>query len=297
MAPPTASRCRRCRTAGWCCGWCCRVGAKLPVTTGWVIEADRAVAVPLAQWSEGGSASQGATPAGASIERDQLTGTKGGAVSWSGVYDAVLNRFAFHDPLADLATVAPQGVDEDCAAYVVAGWWSDPVLDPLDKARSNDSLHELLDRLRWRLLYEWGDASAAQQQSAAQAELRRALGLTTTDRWAETRPPDTHRLRAAAAGAPFVPIDKTFLARQERVAASAFASEAVDRYVAPPWQLRSSLLHGAIYGVPVRGAPSGRPPPRCRGRERGARLARRRPAGRLCRRAAPRPISAARPNG
>lgn len=231
-------------------------GATMPVTTGWVIEADRAVAVPLSQWSEGGSASQSAKPAGAAIDRDQLTGTVGGAVSWSGVYDAVLNRFAFHDPLADLAALAPQGVDEDCAAYVVAGWWSDPALDPLDAARSNDSLHELLDRKRWRLLYEWGDAAWAQQQEAAQAELRRALGLTTTDRWSGSRPVATAALRASAAGTPFVPIDKTFLAKQERVAVSAFASEAIERYVAPPWQLRSSLLHGAIYGVPVRGAPA-----------------------------------------
>jgi len=231
-------------------------GASLPVTTGWVIEADRAVAVPLAQWTEGSSASQGATPAGAAIDRDQLTGTVGGAVSWSGVYDAVLNRFAFHDPLADLATLAPQGVDADCAAYIVAGWWSDPALDPLDKARSNDSLHELLDRMRWRLLYEWGDAAGAQQQDAAQAELRRALGLTSTDRWSGSRPVATAALRASAAGTPFVPIDKSFLAKQEHVAVSAFASEAIERYVAPPWQLRSSLLHGAIYGVPVRGAPT-----------------------------------------
>ena len=98
-----------------------------------------------------------AQPAGDEIRREQLTGTVGGAVSWSGVYDAVLNRFAFHDPLAELKTIAPQGVDEDCASYLVAGWWSDPALDPLDKARSNDSLHEMLERLRWRLLYEWGD--------------------------------------------------------------------------------------------------------------------------------------------
>ncbi|QTN22046.1 hypothetical protein HZ992_18035 [Rhizobacter sp. AJA081-3] len=231
-------------------------GATMPVVTGWVIEADRAVAVPLASWSEGSSASQSATPAGAALEREQLTGTVGGAVSWSGVYDAVLNRFAFHDPLADLATLAPQGVDEDCAAYVVAGWWSDPALDPLDKARSKDSLHELLDRQRWRLLYEWGDAAGSQQQDAAQAELRRALGLTSTDRWSGSRPVATAALRAAAAGTPFVPIDKTFLAKQEHVAVSAFASEAIERYVAPPWQLRSSLLHGAIYGVPVSGSPT-----------------------------------------
>lgn len=232
-------------------------GAAEPVLSGWVLEADRAVAVPLAQWQEGGAASTAATPAGDELRRDQLTGTVGGAVSWSGVYDAVLNRFAFHDPLADLRTVAPQGVDEDCASYLVAGWWSDPALDPLDEARSNDSLHEMLERLRWRLLYEWGDEAWTRQQSKAQADLRKALGLTSTDRWSEPRPQPGSKLRAARAAVPttpFVPIDKTFLARQERVAVSAFASEAIERYVAPAWQLRSSLLHGAIYGVPVRGA-------------------------------------------
>ena len=240
-------------------------GAAEPVLTGWVLEADRAVAVPLAQWQEGGAASTAAQPAGDEIRREQLTGTVGGAVSWSGVYDAVLNRFAFHDPLAELKTIAPQGVDEDCASYLVAGWWSDPALDPLDKARSNDSLHEMLERLRWRLLYEWGDETWARQLAQAQAELRQALGLTSTDRWAEPRPPAPTKARAARAAAAsastFVPIDKTFLARQERVAVSAFASEAVQRFAAPAWQLRSSLLHGAIYGVPVAGeAPIDRRP-------------------------------------
>jgi len=41
----------------------------------------------------------------------------------------------------------------------------------------------LLDRLRWRLLAEWGDEQWAQQQERAQFELRKALGLTTAERW------------------------------------------------------------------------------------------------------------------
>lgn len=234
-------------------------GAAAPVLSGWVLEADRAVAVPLAQWSEGGAASTAAPNAGEALTREQLTGTVGGALVWSGVYDAVLNRFAFHDPLADLATIAPQGVDEDCASYLIAGWWSDPALDPLDKARDNGSLHEMLETLRWRLLYEWGDESWARAQEKAQADLRKALGLTEGERGSTPRPvkaKTARAARAAAAGASvFVPVDKTVVTRQEHlVAASAFAADAAQRYTAPAWQLRSSLLHGAIHGVPVKGA-------------------------------------------
>ncbi|KLN55949.1 hypothetical protein [Variovorax paradoxus] len=245
-------------------------GSKNAVTTGWVLEADRAIAVPLGSWTEGGSKS--AVPAGETIERGRLTGTVGGSISWSGVYDAVLNRFAFHDTLADVAALAPQGVDEDCAAYVVAGWWSDPALDPLDKARSSNSLDELLARLRWGLLYEWGDEKWTQEQDRAQFELRKALGLTTEERWSSKRPLDipapvkrtgvAAAAAAVAAAAPaYTPIDKTFVEVQMLTAASTFSADAGRRFVAPPWHLRSSLLHGAIYGVPVAGtAPVDRRP-------------------------------------
>jgi hypothetical protein len=231
-------------------------GGSNVVVTGWVLEADRAVAVPLGSWSEGNAASQAAVPAGSKIDPAQLTGTVGGAVSWSAVYDAVLNRFAFHDPLDDLKQVAPNGADRDCAAYLVTGWWSDPAHDPLDHARSNDSLHELLDRLRWRLLYEWGDEQWALQRQEAQFELRKALGLTTQERWSSPRPPQIQARGAQAAAGPFSVIDTTFLEQPALAATSAFASDAIQRFVAKPWQLRSSLLHGSIYGVPVAGNPT-----------------------------------------
>lgn len=226
------------------------------VTTGWVLEADRAVAVPLGSWIEGGATSRTATPAGVMVDRSKLTGTVGGAVSWSGVYDAVLNRFAFHDPLYDIAQVAPNGADRNCAAYLVAGWWSNPASDPLDAARSNDSLHELLDRLRWRLLAEWGDEQGAFQQEKAQFNLRKALGLTTQDRWSSFRPSavKAQKAQGRAAGS-HVPLETAFLEQQIVSAASAFATDAARRYVANSWQLRSSLLHGSIYGVPVAGIP------------------------------------------
>lgn len=234
-------------------------GADRPVVTGWVLEADRAVAVPLAQWTEDGQASNAATPAGTPIAADALTGTVGGSVAWSGVYDAVLNRFAFHDPLDDADALARPGVEEDCASYLVAGWWSDAARDPLDAARDRASLHELLEGLRWRLLYEWGDEAGERSRQQAQDDLRKALGLSSAGRRDTPRPTkkSAGRARAAAqatSASAFVPVDRNVLAVQPYVAASIFANDAVERFVAPAWQLRSSLLHGVIHGVPVRGA-------------------------------------------
>jgi len=214
-------------------------GGQQPAIRGWVLEADRAVAVPLEQWSEGSTASQTASAAGQLLQPAQLTGTVGGGVNWSAVYDAVLNRFAFHDPLDDLANVAPNGVDRDAGAYLVAGWWSQPVADPLDSARSSASLGELLDSLDWRLLADFGDARSAQQQQASNQTLRAALGLATGS-----------RLDSAAAAAPS-PISLTAAQPELVVSSSKFVTDASAVFRTEPWHLRSTLLHGAVYGVPL----------------------------------------------
>jgi hypothetical protein len=228
-------------------------GGTAPVVTGWVIESDRAAAVPLAQWAEASSASQKAQTFGEEIPRAQLTGTVGGHIAWSGIYDAVLDRFAFHDPLQDIAALAPNGVDQDCVSYLVAGWWSDPALDPLDAARSKDSLDELLERLRWLQLHEWGDATWAREKAEEEARLREALGLKEGQRFSPAQPKFVASKAVGVAQQAFTPIDKTIVSRDEAVFASRFAADAMERLRAPAWQLRSSLLHGAIYGVPVAG--------------------------------------------
>jgi len=242
-------------------------GAVQPAISGWVLYADRAVAVSLGAFSE--DRPPAAPAAGLQLQPGELTGAVGGSLAWSGVYDAVLNRFAFHDPLADVAALAPGGVDQGCATYLVAGWWRTPSGDPLDAARGDDSLHELLGRLRWRLLYEWGDESFEQARRQSEDELRHALGLTTASRWDQGRPaagtsPRQPRPAAPRAGAAStaaatgatagVVLGSVASKTTQAPTSSAFVGEAVVRYFPDvAWNLRSSLLHGVVFGVPVTG--------------------------------------------
>ena len=195
--------------------------------------------------------------------REQLTGTVGGAVSWSGVYDAVLNRFAFHDPLADLADARAAGRRRGLRRLRGGRLVERPGARPAGRgAQQRQPARAARPPALAAALRMGRRAASGAAAGAAQAELRQ-----------RARPDHAPTAgRAAAAGAKpaarapprrrsAVRADRQDLRRRSRshVAASAFASEAVDRYVAPPWQLRSSLLHGAIYGVPVSGAPSRRP--------------------------------------
>ncbi|MEK8046716.1 hypothetical protein [Ideonella margarita] len=226
-------------------------GARVPVVTGWVLEADRAVAVPLGSWREGGKASTAATPAGEAVHREALIGTAGGSVAWSGVYDAVLNRFAFHDTLEDLDKIAPGGVDQGCVSYLVAGWWSDPTLDPLGDAGDLKGLSKHLDKLRWSLPTDWG-TQVAQRVAELEAQARRdALGLTTAT-FDKAGTAQAARV-AATPDQPFVPRSLRMVEMAVDERSSAFIGEGAKAWKAPAWHLRSSLLHGVVVGVPVGG--------------------------------------------
>ena len=136
---------------------------------------------------------------GTALAREALTGTVGGSIAWSGAYDAVLNRFAFHDPLADIAALAPRRRRRRHARPTrVAGWWSDPRLDPLDAARSDDSLDELLARLRWHPLHEWGSEAGELARQYEEFKLKKALGLTTDTALAEQAAAGHSERRATA---------------------------------------------------------------------------------------------------
>ncbi|HET7454126.1 MAG TPA: hypothetical protein VFJ76_01235 [Solirubrobacterales bacterium] len=135
------------------------VGETKPALTGWVLEAESARAVPLAQWPAEAARFE---PQGRQVDSAEFDGTAGGSPAWTAVYDAARNRFSFHDPLDDLDAVAPGGVTGGLAAYLVAGWYSDPAHDPLDPSRSPEPLYELLDELGWTVEEELGGIPRAQ---------------------------------------------------------------------------------------------------------------------------------------
>lgn len=215
-------------------------GATTVAVHGWVIEADRAVKVELADWPAGGAT---AAPAGAQVAPAALTGSAGGTPAWAVTYDSVENRFALHDPLDDMAQVAPNGVAGDAVTYLVAGWWSDVSLDPLDAATDRNSLDELLHSLGWSAVTPWVDTPAYQRSLDDVAQRRAAVNLTSANRFVldpNDQPP------------PAPPIAEQPVAEMTSQVRSTLADKATAAFVATPWWPHATLLHGSVYGVPVR---------------------------------------------
>jgi hypothetical protein len=220
------------------------VNGTATVVTGWVLEADTAKAVPLDKWP---AASATTAASGKTLAKDQITGTVGGSVNWTGVYDAGVNRFGFHDPLTDIATVAPNGTVDSLVTYVVAGWWSDATLDPLDSADTAASLGARLTELAWALTSDEEGGDQLNQTSAITGARRASLGLQVGTRYGS--------VPAAAAGT-FVNeqvLNATVSAKTYVPRASSFADEAALVVATEPRWPRSTLLHGSVRGVPVSG--------------------------------------------
>ena len=219
--------------------------ANQPLVTGWVLEADTAKVIPLANWP----ATSASTPAGGkTIAPDQLTGTVGGSTSWVGGYDAVHNRLSFFDPLTDLATAAANGVFDDAATYVVAGWWSQAKLDPLYGAETSMSLAVRLADLGWALTSDQEGGDQVNQSRTVQSVRRESLGLATANRYGNLAGNVVSRTAAEPlleeAAAPV----KAFSPHVSRLIGAAS-----DVIAAQPSWPRSALLHGIVHGVPVKG--------------------------------------------
>ena len=219
--------------------------ATAPVVTGWVIEADNAKVVPLEQWPSGSAA---IAPEGRTVPKEQLTGAVGGALSWVGVYDAVKNRLSFFDPLTDLPNIAPNGAVSDLAAYVVAGWWSDPKLDPLYGAETSATLSARLADLGWRLVDDKENGDLVDRGRTILGVQRASLGLQTASRYGNLAAGQVSRTAAEPLLASAATTAKTF-----SPAVSKLVGDAVNVIAAEPKWPRTALLHGSVHGVPVNG--------------------------------------------
>jgi len=216
-------------------------GASAPIVRGWVIEADTTRVVDLAQWPDDAAA---VAATGRTVAPADLTGACGGSLNWTGTYDATLNRFALHDPLDDLAQVAPNGTEGDQLAYLVAGWWSAPANDPLDGAQTTTSLHERMRQLGWALVEDREDDEKQQRERRVVQDKQASIGLAAATRYA---PNATLAARAPLATSTASAIPKPGL----QFATASFVDQASKIIQTEPQWPRSSLLHGSVYGVSV----------------------------------------------
>jgi hypothetical protein len=112
-------------------------GSPRRAVRGWVLVAggDQPQVHDLAGWTEPGP-TQGS--------KGPLTAMGHGDPAWAAYYDNVLNRLSFYDDLSD--------IKQGPVAYMVCGWYSDPLLDPL-----GSNLHSLtafdakMAQLGWQL--------------------------------------------------------------------------------------------------------------------------------------------------
>ena len=144
-----------------------RIGGRSAITgrrsvTAWVLESDVGASFALEDWrSDREDDSRPGVP---------LTAVVGGDVAWAAVYDNVVNRFAFHDPLSSQTgrPAAPR------YTYVVMGWYDDPTEDPLHPTRATQGVVARLAELGWEADIE--SAAAADKATSGLVALSHAIG-------------------------------------------------------------------------------------------------------------------------
>jgi hypothetical protein len=221
----------------------------LAVGRGWVLDASTGRSWDLPAWT-GEVTDPGGVPEMPAVPAEGLTGTAGGTLTWTAGYDAAARRFAFHDPLDDLAAdptlggTLPGGPEAERATYLVVGWWSREELDPLDEVRGTAGLDRRLAELGWGLRPRCGTpqppppVAVADDGAGHGALALDDLGLRVAGAY-----------RGAVHDAVFTP---GLLAGG--------VTEGV-RHIPPPRPPRpeaATLLHGCVVGVPVTGDVEGR---------------------------------------
>ena len=235
---------------------------------GWLLDAAAGAARDLATGAGGAPLPQDpARP----LTPDELTGTAGGSLTWTGSYDAAYSRFAWHDPLDDLAAdpqlggTLPGGAFGGTATYAVVGWYSAAALDPLDGVRTTDSLAERLAGLGWRLITGGGDEGASREGTLGRladldVTVASRLDPAATVTQAAPRPAGqpAGAGRATAAGGPGLAgaaaAHVSTVPAYQAIGAASLAREAAGWITGTGTGVEAStLLHGAVLGVPLPG--------------------------------------------
>lgn len=108
-----------------------------------VIESDRGRVVPLEEWQETPELPDDAEARTPGVTPADLTAVMGGDPAWFAVFDNVEERFAYRDDVSDLGSFSG-GI-----GYAVAGWYSDPTLDPLGGLALRRVFDALLEDFAW----------------------------------------------------------------------------------------------------------------------------------------------------
>jgi hypothetical protein len=144
--------------------------------TAWVIEADAnpPTVTPLSSWRETRSRS-GNNPLSAARYDDP---------AYAVCFDNVQNVFGFYDSLNYNDPDPQKQIPEGKISYLVLGWYSKPVEDPLYYHITNDELLEALSDLGWGIGTDKTDATtrlnAVIQQAEAEQQAANAAGSPVT---------------------------------------------------------------------------------------------------------------------
>jgi hypothetical protein len=209
-------------------------GATQAQLRGWVIDARTQSVTPMATYA----GTPDAPPSGART-LDPLDGMAGGSLLWTASYAASAGRFAFHDPLEDVATSpAPHG---GSAVYVVGGWWDDVANDPLAAARGTQRLDDRLAELGWKVVHDVADTVQLAPEDARIVSLRNAMGLTSPSVEPKVTV-TTGEGRTVARSLGDVALKTAMPVAQARRV-----------LIGPTLPTYAALLHGAVLGVPIDG--------------------------------------------
>jgi hypothetical protein len=139
-----------------------RVGGGTPRRVrGWVIESERGRRVDLGSWTPTATPPDDGSGRTPHFPPERLTAVAGGDPAWAAVYDAVQDRFAMHDDLADLGPADAAGP----LSYLVCGWWSKDANDPLH-VPDLLAFVDTMAKLKWSAPTVAAEAAASRDISA-----------------------------------------------------------------------------------------------------------------------------------